>query len=293
MRNLFLAFGAIVVIGVGAACGGGSGSKTATPEGSSADTSALASNGSYTPSADVATQVAAASTAKALVTLAAEVTVLPNGTVVTASGQAVPPELATQAAAAATAAPGQAAPTPPVAQATPCVFNNNAPGCATAPPEATAIAPGAQGIAIDSNPATPNVDTAGVTAASGGTFSVGINIVTAPAPYEGYEWDLVLDGPVKFVSGTPDKPAGLTICSTPTNTNPTGNDWYAGCISTDKQITYTGRVDTAILQCTGAGTAQLRLKKQSEGGSFGTDLLNSQSQPITGDVGPAIAVTCT
>ena len=292
MRNLVLASGAIVlIVAVGAACGGGSGSKTATPGGSSTN-SAFASSG--TPSADVATQVSAASTVQALATLAGELTPLANGTVVTASGQAVPPAVATQAAAAATAVAGQvAAPTtPPGAQTTPCVFNNNAPGCATAPPESTAIAPGAQGIAIDSNPATPNLATSGVTAASGGTFSVGINIVTAPEPYQGYEWDLVIDGPVKFVSSTPDKPAGLTICSTPTNTT-TANDWYAGCISTDKQITYTGRVDTAILQCTGSGTGQLRLKKQSEGGSFGTDLLNSQSQPITGDVGPAISVTCT
>src|SRR5205085_11091409 len=110
-------------------------------------------------------------------------------------------------------------------------------------------------------------------------------------PFAAYEWDLVLDGPITFVGSTPDKPAGLTICSTPTTAG-VPNEYYAGCLTTGGEINYIGRTDVVTLQCSGAGSGQLRLKKQSEGGPFGTDLLNAQAQPVTGDVGPAIQVTC-
>ena len=286
MRNIGISLGALGLMSLGVACSGGGGKRTATP-----------AESTFTASTDIAGTLTASGTVSALNTLVAEVTVLPNGTVVTSRGDIITAELATQAAAAATAGPGEGTGDPvrrpTAAEGPPCVIHPEVAGCATPPPESTAIAPDAKGMAIDSNVSTPDADVTPVSAAVGQSFVVGVNIVTVPQPYQGYEWDLVIDGPITFVSSVPDKPVGLTLCSEATQVG-SGNEYYGGCLSTNKNLTFTGRLDTVTLQCARAGAGQMRLRKQGEpGSSFGTDLLNSDAEPITGDVGSPVPVTCT
>ncbi len=243
-------------------------------------------------------------TVGALSTLAADLTVLPDGTVVTSRGSVISSAVATEARDITSGAspggqttPASAPPPPPAskppATVAPCVVQPSSSTCVPPPPEPTAIAPEAKGIVIDSDVSTDGIDTTPISAGGGTAFSIGIDVVTVPQPYQGYEWLLVINGPIQFLSSTPDKPAGLALCSQPTTVG-SSDAFYSGCLSTRKDLTFAGRVDVVTLQCTGTGEGQLRLGRQGEPGmEFGTDLLNAQADPITGDVGPPIAVTCT
>lgn len=282
---------AIGVLLFAPACGGSDSKKdqTSTPAPAIAASSALK------------TTAAASGTVAALRTAAAGITVLPGGTAVTAGGTAVPAALATEVASLPTSGPTQPSGATPASGSTTlprpteiplCVADPTVPNCATPPPAPTPVDAAAQGIAMDANPSTADIETGDITVAAGQNFTVGLNIVTAPAPYQGYSWDIIMEGPIAYVSEVPSSPAGLTTCA-PANTV-VGGEIYGGCFTTKEPVTYTGPIGTVTFRCTGAGAGSLRLRRPSDPGNagFDTELILPDAGPLTDEVGPPIKVVC-
>jgi hypothetical protein len=297
---------AVGVLIISAACGGSSTKKsaTATPASGVDASSAL--------------KTTAASTVTTQRTLAGQITVLPDGRLVTAAGTSVPAAVATELAsllaagptlptgatpASTTGVPAQTAvagATVPVAATAAsgatvvplCVADAAVPNCATPPPEPTPTNAAAQGIAFDSDTSTASPDSGDVRAGSGQSFTLGLVIASAPSPYQGYSWDIVVAGPIAYVSDAPSQPADLTTCGASTLVSPT--EIYGGCITTRAPVTYTGAIGTVTLRCTGAGSGQVSLRRPGDPGDIGfaTELIAPGGAPITGDVGPAIHVQC-
>src|SRR5207244_1240976 len=166
------------------------------------------------------------------------------------TGQAGQEATASQRGAIASSPSIAAAPTPVAGRPPPACIN-----CSAPPPVPTAIVASAKGIVIDADPTTTDIESAPITVTSAdGTVSVGLVIASAPQPYEGYEWDLLISGALSFVRSDGAKPAGLTLCTTTTAVG--ANEYYGGCLSTSKGLTFTGAVGTITLRCAGAGSGQ-------------------------------------
>ena len=184
-----------------------------------------------------------------------------------------------------------ATPATPAAAAALGTTDARAATVAAPPPEPTPIYQTARGIGLDGDPATPDLEVGEIAFATGQIFTIGLNIVTVPAPYAAYSWDILFGGPIEYVSHTPSKPAGLTKCQ---ELKVAEGEIYGGCINTAAAVTYVGRVGTATFRCTGAGIGQIWLRRPRDPGNagFATELIAPGGAVITGDVGPGITAVC-